>query len=575
MNSKVDEYLRNSDQWQKELEALRVLVLEFGLTEELKWGVPCYTFKKSNILILHGFKNYCALNFINGALLKDTNNLLIQQTENVQAARQMRFVEISDIENKSTEIKAYIFEALEIEKLGLKIKKKQTSDFDIPEELVQTFEESAKFKSAFEKLTEGRKRGYLLHFSQPKQSKTRIARIVKNKERIYKGKGLNDCVCGLSKRMPNCDGSHKQLKKIICIVLLFGFSISVHAQIDARTKQKLDSIAKSNIEKGIPGIQVLVNDQKSKQLLSYGFQEIDQSMAINDSTNWRIGSITKLFTSVIILQLESEGKLKTSDPVSKYLDVSIPNSDKIQLKNLLNHTSGLFNYTDDKQLRKKRNKGVSMLQCVEYGLKHEADFNPNEQFKYCNTGFTILGLIIEKITQKSVKENFEERIFEPCGLKSAVYCEDGKVPSNTAHGYMQKGKRLKDYTDLDHGWANTAGAILSSVEDLNKFSNCLFQGNLLDSTQLVKMIAPSYKGKIPGANAMGIGFFLVLNSNETADYIFHGGNTLGYSCVFIYFPKKKLTIITAMNLFPEGKDNPVRFAEGHIIGTIVNAYSRR
>ncbi|MDW7694574.1 DUF1801 domain-containing protein [Flammeovirgaceae bacterium SG7u.111] len=213
MNPKVDEFLSNAVQWQKEMEILRSLVLDCGLTEELKWGVPCYTNKKSNILIIHGFKEYCALNFFKGVLLKDTHNILIQQTKNVQETRQIRFTHFSEIENMTAEIKAYIFEAVEVEKAGIKVKKKQTSDFEIPEELMTKFKESSNFESAFNNLTEGRKRGYLLHFAQSKQSKTRISRIEKNMDRIFNGKGLNDCICGLSKRMPNCDGSHKQLEK--------------------------------------------------------------------------------------------------------------------------------------------------------------------------------------------------------------------------------------------------------------------------------------------------------------------------------------------------------------------------
>lgn len=213
MNPKVDEFLSKTTQWQKEMEQLRSLVLDCSLCEELKWGVPCYTYKKANILIIHGFKEYCALNFFKGALLKDTLKILTQQTENVQATRQIRFTNFSEIVKMTATIKAYIFEAIEIEKAGLKVKKKQTSDFEVPEELTIKFKEDSNFENAFKNLTEGRKRGFLLHFAQPKQSITRISRIEKNMDRIFNGKGLTDCVCGLSKRMPNCDGSHKQLEK--------------------------------------------------------------------------------------------------------------------------------------------------------------------------------------------------------------------------------------------------------------------------------------------------------------------------------------------------------------------------
>jgi uncharacterized protein YdeI (YjbR/CyaY-like superfamily) len=174
---------------------------------------PCYTYNEANILLIHEFKDYCAILFFKGALLNDSDNILVQQTENTQSARQIRFTNISEIEDLKSTIKAYIFEAIEVEKAGLKIKKKQTSEFEIAEELKLKFKENSDFESAFKNLTEGRQRGYFLHFSQPKQTKTRISRIEKNIERIFNGFGLNDCVCGFSKRMPNCDGSHNQLKK--------------------------------------------------------------------------------------------------------------------------------------------------------------------------------------------------------------------------------------------------------------------------------------------------------------------------------------------------------------------------
>jgi uncharacterized protein YdeI (YjbR/CyaY-like superfamily) len=145
-------------------------------------------------------------------LLEDQKKILVQQTENVQAERQIRFTSLLEIENLKSTIKSYILEAIEIEKTGVKVKMKKTSDFHMPEELKQKFEENSEFKRAFEHLTEGRQRGYLLHFSKPKQSETRHSRIEKNMERIFNGKGLTDCVCGHSKRMPNCDGSHKFFK---------------------------------------------------------------------------------------------------------------------------------------------------------------------------------------------------------------------------------------------------------------------------------------------------------------------------------------------------------------------------
>ena len=211
MNHKVDKYLENLSKWQKELTRLRELIVDCGLTEEYKWMHPCYTYKEKNIAVLGEFKDYCAINFFKGALLNDSKNILVQQTKNTQSARQIRFKDISEIEGLKSIIKDYVYEAIEVEKAGLKVKKKKTTDFEMAEELKQKFVENPDFKNAFKNLTEGRQRGYLLHFAQPKQSKTRTSRIEKNSERIFNGYGLNDCVCGLSKRKPNCDGSHKQL----------------------------------------------------------------------------------------------------------------------------------------------------------------------------------------------------------------------------------------------------------------------------------------------------------------------------------------------------------------------------
>tara|TARA_R110002073_G_scaffold336208_1_gene530935 strand:+ start:74222 stop:74869 length:648 start_codon:yes stop_codon:yes gene_type:complete len=212
MIQEVDNYLNNLKKWQSELTKLRTLILSCGLTEEFKWMHPCYTHTNKNIVLIHGFKDYCALLFYKGALLKDPENILIQQTKNVQAARQIRFTSVSEIEAFESTIKNYISEAIEIEKKGLKIVKKKTSDYKVPNELTQKFEEDPAFEKAFKKLTPGRQRGYLLHFDKPKQAKSRFSRIEKNTARILDGKGLNDCVCGRSKRMPNCDGSHNELK---------------------------------------------------------------------------------------------------------------------------------------------------------------------------------------------------------------------------------------------------------------------------------------------------------------------------------------------------------------------------
>jgi uncharacterized protein YdeI (YjbR/CyaY-like superfamily) len=212
MKSEVEIYLDKLDKWKKELSTLRQIIVDCGLTEDFKWMHPSYSDKNKNILLIHEFKDYCAILFNKGALLNDSANILVQQTENTQSARQIRFTSLSEIIQLETVIKAYIYEAVEVERAGLKVKKKETSDFDVPAELKQKFEEDSDLEQAFKNLTEGRKRGYLLHFSQPKQSKTRISRIEKNTGRIFKGKGLNDCICGLSKRRPSCDGSHKQIE---------------------------------------------------------------------------------------------------------------------------------------------------------------------------------------------------------------------------------------------------------------------------------------------------------------------------------------------------------------------------
>lgn len=192
MNPKVDWFFDKTTNWQEEYAALRTIALDCGLTEELKWGVPCYTFQKSNIVLIHGFKEYCALLFHKGALLKDDNKLLIQQTENVQAARQIRFKDLADIVEKAPILKAYIFEAIEVEKAGLKVDFKKTTQYNIPEEFQEVLDEDKDIKNAFERLTPGRQRGYLLYFSQPKQSKTRESRIEKYLGKILNGQGLDD-----------------------------------------------------------------------------------------------------------------------------------------------------------------------------------------------------------------------------------------------------------------------------------------------------------------------------------------------------------------------------------------------
>ena len=176
----------------KELEQLRTVVLNCGLTEELKWGCPCYTFENRNIVLIHVFKEYCALLFFKGSLLKDTNSILIQQTENVQAARQIRFTNVQEIVELKKILKAYIYEAIEVEKAGLKVPLKKTTEFSMPEEFRNKLAKNKTLKTAFYALTPGRQRGYLLYFSQPKQSKTSESRIEKSMHQILNGKGLND-----------------------------------------------------------------------------------------------------------------------------------------------------------------------------------------------------------------------------------------------------------------------------------------------------------------------------------------------------------------------------------------------
>ena len=192
MNPKVDFYFSKAKKWQEEFEKLRMIILDCQLTEELKWGVPCYSFQESNIVLIHGFKEYCALLFFKGALLNDANGILIQQTENVQAARQIRFTNVREIVKMKTILKAYIYEAIEVEKAGLKVNFKKTIEFIIPEEFQKNLDKNPVLKTAFDALTPGRQRGYLFYFSQPKQSKTRESRVKKCMQQILNGKGLND-----------------------------------------------------------------------------------------------------------------------------------------------------------------------------------------------------------------------------------------------------------------------------------------------------------------------------------------------------------------------------------------------
>jgi len=192
MNPGVDFYFHKSKQWQPELEQLRIIILACGLTEELKWGVPCYTFQEANIVLIHAFKEYCALLFFKGALLNDANGILVQQTKNVQSARQVRFTNVREIIKLKPVVKTYVYEAIEVEKAGLKVELKKTEAYSIPEEFKKSLKNDSTLKKAFESLTPGRQRAYLLHFSAPKQVKTRESRIEKCVPQILIGKGLND-----------------------------------------------------------------------------------------------------------------------------------------------------------------------------------------------------------------------------------------------------------------------------------------------------------------------------------------------------------------------------------------------
>lgn len=191
-NPTVDDFLDNAEKWAEEFEKLRGIILGCPLTEELKWGQPCYTWQGKNVVLMHGFKEYCALLFFKGALLNDPEGILVQQTENVQGARQIRFTNVKEINKLAPVLKAYIYEAIEVEKAGLKVKLKESSEFPMAEEFKVKLDADPALKKAFEALTPGRQRGYLLYFSSAKQSRTRAERVEKYTKQILKGKGLND-----------------------------------------------------------------------------------------------------------------------------------------------------------------------------------------------------------------------------------------------------------------------------------------------------------------------------------------------------------------------------------------------
>jgi uncharacterized protein YdeI (YjbR/CyaY-like superfamily) len=211
MNPEIDNFIANAKHWSAELAALRTIILECGLEENLRWKQPCYAYKGTNIMIMGEFKRACILNFFKGALLQDAEGHLKKAGENTQASRMFEFTSVTEILALKATIKAYIFEAISVEDLGLKVEMKDNTQLEFVEELYAKFEQNAAFKAAFQALTPGKQRAYHIHFSGTKNPKTRIDRIEKYAGRILKGQGFYDCVCGLSKRMPTCDGSHKFL----------------------------------------------------------------------------------------------------------------------------------------------------------------------------------------------------------------------------------------------------------------------------------------------------------------------------------------------------------------------------
>ena len=212
MNPAADKYFFDAPQWQEELKHLRKIALGNNLKETIKWGVPCYVFEESNIVLLGSFKAFCSISFFKGSLMKDPNGILLKPGENSQIARMIKFTQLDQIRELEPVIRAYIVEAIEIEKTGAKPILDKSGELAFPEELMQILDQDAAFKAAFTALTPGRQRGYHLFFTAPKQSATRITRIEKYRQQILNGKGINDCTCGLSKKMPSCDGSHNAIR---------------------------------------------------------------------------------------------------------------------------------------------------------------------------------------------------------------------------------------------------------------------------------------------------------------------------------------------------------------------------
>ena len=212
-NPKVEAFFAKTEKWHDEMQALREIALYCGLVEEFKWGQPCYMYHKTNLLLIYNLKDCAAMSFMKGALLSDSEGILLKPGENSNHAKWAKFTDLSEIEKQKTTLQAYIYEAIEVEKAGLKVVVPKEAGLDFPEELLQKFEADPAFKAAFEALTPGRQRGYNLYFNGAKQAATRVSRIENYVDRIMSGKGFHDCVCGLSKKMPTCDGSHKFLKE--------------------------------------------------------------------------------------------------------------------------------------------------------------------------------------------------------------------------------------------------------------------------------------------------------------------------------------------------------------------------
>lgn len=210
MNPEVDKHIAAAKKWQAEMDELRRILLDLGLEEHYKWKQPCYMYMNTNLFIIGGFKAYCALSFFNGSLLKDLEGILEAPGENSQASRLIKFTSAEDILKLEPVIRSYVKEAMDLTETGAKVVFKKKQD-PIPEEFQAALEENDTLKKAFESLTPGRQRGYLLFFAGAKQSATRSARVEKYRQRILDGIGINDCICGFSKRMPTCDGSHKYI----------------------------------------------------------------------------------------------------------------------------------------------------------------------------------------------------------------------------------------------------------------------------------------------------------------------------------------------------------------------------